>query len=176
MAKSKQEKKVIVEQYKKLLSDASCVVVIKPSKLTPNEVNEFRRKLFDVNAKFHVVKNTLFKVALKESNLPEITELANDEHAVMFTSEDYVGASKLLKEFTKATTSKEVTKVELVKGLLNGELLDKAMVEQLADIPPVEGSIAMILGILDQAVAGVANVLQNSVQSYVSILDQAFKE
>lgn len=176
MAKSKDQKKELIEKYKKLLEGSPNVVVIKPSQLTPNEVNDFRRKLFEVDANFNVVKNTLFKIALQESNLPEIEELKSGEHAVMFTSEDYVAANKMLKEFAKEINTKDVMKIELVKGILDGELLEKETVEQLAEIPPIEGSISMILGIMDQAIAGVTNVLQDSVRSYVSVIDQAFKE
>lgn len=176
MAKTKEQKKELVDMYTNKLNESACIVVVEPSKLTPNEVNKFRKQLFDIGGSFHVVKNTLFTIALKEAGLPDIEELAGGEHAVMFTSEDYVSASKALKAFIEDTKADKEPRITIVKGVLEGELLEKAMVEQLADIPPIEGSISMILGVLDQAIAGVANVLQNPVQSYVSVLDQAFKE
>ncbi|BCX13812.1 MAG: 50S ribosomal protein L10 [Candidatus Dojkabacteria bacterium] len=176
MAKNKNQKKEIIDYYTEKLQNAECIVVVKPERLTPNEVNNFRKKLYDFGGSFHVVKNTLFKIALKNAKLPEIDGLDNGMNAVMFTTEDYVNASKALKAFIEETKEEKDPRVKIVKGILNGELLEKDMVEQLADIPTVQGSVAMILGILDQAVAGVANVLQNSVQSYVSIIDQAFKD
>ena len=42
-------------------------------------------------------------------------------------------------------------------------------------MPDKKGSVAMILGILDQAMSGVVNVLEDAPRAYVSIIDQAFK-
>jgi large subunit ribosomal protein L10 len=176
MAKNKQQKKELIDFYIKKLENTKCIVVVEPNKITPNEVNAFKKELFEHGASYHVVKNTLFKIALEKSNLPEIEELDSGMHAVLFTSEDYVSASKALKRFIDNTKERKKPRIKIVKGILEGELMEKELVEQLADIPPVEGSVSMILGILDQAVAGVANVLQNSVQSYISIIDQAFKK
>jgi large subunit ribosomal protein L10 len=178
MAKTRKQKVKLLDEYRKLLKESTGVFVTKPSKLTPNEVNEFKKDLYDINSKFHVVKNTLFKIALKENNLPEIEELNNEEHAVLFSKDDVASSAKLLKKFIDATTDKkkDIVKLSIVKGIVEGQLLDKDQVVEIADMPNKETSIAMILGILDNAIAGVLNVLEDPLRGYVSILDQAFKE
>lgn len=177
MAKSREEKKLLIESYQKLLEKSACVIVVKPNGLTPNETNAFRKEILDINSKFHVVKNTLFAIALKNSGLPEISELSDGSHAVLFCEDDYVTASKKLKNFIEtAVNPEDKPKIEIVKAILEGDLLEKDQVAQLADMPTKEGSVALILGILDQAIAGVANVLEDSVKSYLSILDQAYTE
>jgi large subunit ribosomal protein L10 len=177
MAKTKKEKMALKDKYVKAIKDAKAIIVVKPSKLTPNEANDFRMNIYDFGAKFNIVKNSVFKIALKDAQYPEITELDNGEHAAVFLQEDIVNPSKTLKKFIDATTSKDgAVKIEIVSGILDGALLSKEQVSELADMPDFNGSISMILGILDNAMSGVVNVLEDPTRSYTTILDQAFKE
>ncbi|MCA9386698.1 50S ribosomal protein L10, partial [Candidatus Dojkabacteria bacterium] len=59
---------------------------------------------------------------------------------------------------------------------LDGAQLTVDQAISLADMPSKEESIAMILGIIDSALGGVVNVLNDAPRSFVTILDQAFKE
>lgn len=177
MAKTKKEKKVLLENYKSKIESSKGFIVVKPSKLTPKEVTEFRKELFDANALFSVVKNSIFKLALKDLKLPEIESFTSTEHAILFFGEDMVTPSKSLKKFIEATKSKEGdVKIQIVTGVLEGEALSAEQVEELAEMPDKRGSISLILGILDASLAGVLNVLEDAPRSYVSIIDQAFKE
>lgn len=177
MAKTRKEKVALKEKYVNEIKKAKALIVVKPSKLTPNEANDFRMNLFDFNANFNIVKNTIFKLALEEASVPAIKELETGEHAVLFLEEDIVNPSKSLKKFIDATTGKDgVAKIEIVSGILDGAILSKEQVSELADMPDFNGSISMILGILDNAMSGVVNVLEDPTRSYATILDQAFKE
>lgn len=177
MAKTKEQKKKIVKEYIDNLKGSKGVVILKTQKITPEEANEFRKKLYDLDAKFHVIKNTLLGLALKEAGLPEEEDLKADSHAVVFIKEDIVNASKVLKTFVTETKTAEMeAKANIVSGYLDGEKLTKEQVAELADMPSKEGSIALILGVLDNALSGVLNVLEDPIRSYASVLDQAFKE
>lgn len=177
MAKTKQVKKELALNYSKRLKESKGIIFVKPSKLSPNETNEFRKGLYDINSQFNIVKNSVFKIALKDSNLPEVESLNGGEHAVLFMGEDIASASKALKKFSDDTKDKEgKSKVEIVAAILDGALLTKEQTIELAEMPDKKGSIAMILGILDQALSGVVNVLEDAPRSYVNILEQAFKE
>lgn len=176
MAKSKAEKKQLVEKYKSKLQNSKGVIVVKPEKLNPNETNEFRKDIYDIDSEFNIVKNSIFKIALSELEMPELESLKGGEHAVLFMGEDIVSASKALKKFSDSTKDKEGNvKVQVIAGILDGQLLSKEQAEEIAEMPDKKGSIAMILGILDQAMSGVVNVLEDAPRAYVSIIDQAFK-
>lgn len=176
MAKTREQKNSIVAEYAEKLSASKCIIVIEPKGLTPNEINEFRKLIFDFGTSLNVVKNTLFKVALKQEELPEIEGLDSSEHAVLFCGEDFVGPLKALKKFIDDTKVQKEPRVKIIVGMLDGQVIPQNQVLELADMPSFEGSISQILGILDMALSGVANVLEDSVRSYVSILDQAYKE
>jgi large subunit ribosomal protein L10 len=177
MAKTKKEKKALADSYSQKITQSKGFIVIKPSELTPNETNEFRKNLYDAKADFHVVKNTIFKFALKNNNLPEFESLENGENAVLFLQEDFVQPSKALKALVENLKTKSGdAKIQIIAGMLDGEKLTDTQVSELAEMPDKKGSVAMILGILDNALSGVLNVLEDAPRSYASILDQAFKE
>jgi large subunit ribosomal protein L10 len=177
MAKTKKEKVVLKNEYQKRLKASKGLIVLKPSKLTPNEVNEFRKEISKFESNFTIVKNSIMKIALKEEKLPEVASLDFGEHAFLYLAEDIISPSKALKKFIDSTKNKEgVVKLEIIAGILEGALLDKVQVNDLAEMPDKRGSVAMILGILDQAISGVLNVLEDAPRGIVSVLDQAFKE
>ena len=175
MAKTRKEKKVIMAEYNKSITDSKGFIVLKPTKLTPNEANDFRKEIYEFDSTLKVVKNSVFKRALKENNL----ELAIDkgEYAVVFLKEDIINPSKKLKKLIDdAELRKEEPKVEIISAVLDGNVLTKEQAIELSEMPDKEGSISMILGILDNAVSGIIYVLEDAPRSVVNVLDQAFKE
>lgn len=171
MAKTKDQKQAMLAAYKQYLQDSNGVIVVNPTGLTPNQVNEFKMKLSELGSQYHVVKNTLFKMALNEAGMPALESFESGAHAVIFSGADIAATAKLLKEFMKANEEK----VTVDAAVLEGQVLDKAQAEALAELPSKEQSISMILGLIDQSLSGVANVLEDSVRSVAIIINQAFE-
>ena len=176
MAKTKQDKKELLEKYKEQIANSKGIVIVKAQGVTPSQASEFRKELFDYGAEFHVIKNTLFKLALKESQLEEVDSLNMGSHSVVILKEDIVSPAKALKKFIEDTKVAKEEIVEVVSGFLDGNKLSQEQAKELAEMPTKEESISMIMGILDNAVAGIVNVLEDAPRSYVTILEQAFKE
>lgn len=172
MAKTKSQKKAMLSDYKAKLGDATGIIMLSQIGLTPADINEFKLKLAELDGSYNVVKNTIFKIALNEAELPELENLNAGPNSVVFTSEDVAGTAKLITEFIK----QHKDKVEIRGGILDGQSLSIDQVRELSELPTKEQSVAMIAGILQQNITGVAYVLQNSVQSIAIILDKAFTE
>lgn len=175
MAKTKEQKKDILKEYNSNISESKGFIVLKPSKVTPNEANDFRKEIFDFGSSLKIVKNSIFKKALKENSLD--LELGKGEFAVVFLKDDIVSPSKSLKKFIEnAKTAEGDAKIEIISGVLEGNVLTQEQVTELSDMPDKAGSVSMILGILDNAISGVVYVLEDAPRSVVNVLDQAFKE
>lgn len=172
MAKTKPQKEAILAAYQAKLGESTGFFIIKPTGLKPNDVNDFKKKLTAIGSTFTVVKNTLFAKALKDANLPEFDTLQFGENAVMFINQDIANTAKLLKEFAK----EQKDKVEIRAGVIEGNAITGETVNELADLPTMEQSISMIVGLINQSLAGVTNVLEDSVRSVAVIIDQAFKD
>ena len=172
MAKTKVQKQEMLKGYTESLKDSMGVIVLSQSGLKPADVNQFKQSLAEVDATYTVVKNTIFNIALKETELPEMDVFSAGPNSVVFTSDDVASAAKVVADFVK----KFKDNIEIKAGLLEGQQLTLDQVKELSELPTKEQSVAMIAGILQQNIAGVANVLQDSVQSIAIILDKAFQQ
>src|SRR5690606_8052967 len=119
--------------YNQKIAESKGFIVLKPSKITPNEASDFRKEIFDFGSSFNVVKNSIFRLSLKENNID--LGLDKGEYAVVFLSEDIVGPSKSLKKFMEnAKTADGESKIEIVSGILDGSVLTKEQVTELSEM------------------------------------------
>lgn len=177
MAKTKKFKRELLKEYTEMIQSAKAMVVLRAKGVTPNESNQLKREIFDQGSEYHVIKNTVFRIALQEANLSNEEVISEGEHAVVFMKDDIVTPSKALKAFMENVKDSESnSKAQIAFGFLDGSYLTGEQVSELAEMPDIQGSISMILGILDQAMSGVVNVLEDAPRSFVTILDQAFTE
>ncbi len=70
MAISKEKKAQLLETYVSLLGDSQAIVVVSALGLKVPEVTQLRVKIRESGARFHVVKNTLFRRALTQAGMP----------------------------------------------------------------------------------------------------------
>ena len=71
MPLTRKEKQKFIDQYAERLQKSRAIVVLRNKGLTVAEITALRKKLRDADATFQVTKNTLFKIALKDSQFPE---------------------------------------------------------------------------------------------------------
>jgi large subunit ribosomal protein L10 len=170
MAKNKPQKLAMLEMYLSQLENSKGLILLDYTGLTPNEAVEMKMTLSGMNSNYNVVKNTIFKLALNQKELPALTDLEFGPHSVVFINEEVAGIAKKVKEYVKDLNGKLTIKA----GILDGQLLSAAQVDALAEMPTKEQSVAMIAGLLTNSLSGVVNVLQDSIRSVVTIIDQAY--
>jgi large subunit ribosomal protein L10 len=172
MAKTKDQKVAMMDSYKEKLSKTNGVIVIDHKGLTAAEVSDFKQAVKAIGGSYNVVKNTLFNIALDKAGLPKLDIIKSGAHAVLFLGSDVSETAKLLQKFMKDTKDK----IQLRTGMYEGQVLTVAQITELAEMPTKEQSISMILGLLDQPMTGVVNVLEDSVRSIAVIINKAFQE
>ena len=65
MALSKQKKNEVVEQYKEWLTKSQSVILVEYTGATMKDMENIRSQVRESDGEFHVVKNTLVKLALE---------------------------------------------------------------------------------------------------------------
>ena len=94
---------------------------------------------------FKVAKNTLIKIALKNSNINELDKLLSGSTAVAISYEEPVSPAKVIRDFNK------VSDLPRVKGILfEGQFFEGEQYKKFADLPSKEellAKLAMMLGI-----------------------------
>jgi len=134
--------------------------------LTVAEVTNLRKKLRDAKAEYHIVKNTLFKLA-SEGVLPvaDLESHLAGPTAIGFAKGDPVGAAKVLIDYAKDHKA-----ISVKAGVLSGKVYDPKQVEALSKTPPREVLIAQMMGSLNSPITGLVGTLNGILSNFVFTL------
>lgn len=134
--------------------------------LSVADLTELRKKLREVDAEFHIVKNTLFKLAADGLITDEtFSSYLEGPSAIGFAKKDSVSAAKVLLEFAKTHKTFAVK-----AGYVEGRTLDADQVIALSKLPSREVLIAQMLGSLNSPITGLVGTLNGILSNFVFTL------
>jgi large subunit ribosomal protein L10 len=164
------EKNLIVSEIKSRVDRTPYVLLTDYTGMQVPQFNELRNRLGGVNAELRVVKNTLLRRALADSNLPDLESYLHGQSAVVMGEADVSAAAKILKNF-----SAEFQKPKLKVGILDRAILNVDEIMALADLPSKDVLQAKLLGLL-MAPASTLVRLINTPASQVAQVLKAYSE
>ncbi|MCX7895959.1 MAG: 50S ribosomal protein L10 [Thermoanaerobaculum sp.] len=164
---TREQKEQQLQGLKAALVPASGLFVMDFSGLTVAEVTELRRKVKEVEGSYVVVKNTLARIALAGSAKEPVTRLFVGPTAVAYTSKDVVALAKVLAEFAKGHE-----KLKFRGALVEGQLLDAAGAQQVANLPSKQELVARLLYLLQSPMRRLVVALNWPVKSLAVTLKQ----
>ena len=157
MAISKDKKNTLVADLTALLNDSKMVTYAKYLGLTVAELQELRKMARESDVKIKVVKNRLFRVAMKEIAAYKDTETTGLIGQLLYaigTDEDFT-AAKVLAKFAKTHPT-----MELIGGFNSeGANLSKEEVTTLGNLPTKNELIAQIVDTLLSPINGIVSGL-----------------
>ncbi len=160
----------LVEEYKKLLQNSRALFLVNYKGLTVEEVDLVRRKFDTVNAKYKVVKNTLFKIALKGTDSEAISDYLIETNGVIFVKDDPVVVSKTLNEIA------DKSKFLIYKvGILEGKIVDEAQLKFLSTLPSREVLQSQLLSLFLAPSTNMVNLLAAMPRNFLNVLN-SYKE
>ena len=133
--------------------------------MTVPEFDELRNRLTENGSECHVAKNTYMRKALENAKLPDISEHLLGQTAFVTGESDVCAAAKTVKNFVK-----EFKKPEIKTGILDGDILDAAQVNALADLPSREVLLATLLGTINAPATALARVLNEPATSLARVI------
>ena len=143
MAITKEQKREMVAQYGEWLDRSDAIVLAEYTGMTMKDMDALRKKIREAGGEFHVVKNTLAKLALKDAEIDYDDEHFLSSTAIGFAFEDPPALAKAMTDFEKESDSLKV-KV----GYLEKQMMSAAEVKALADLPPLPVMRATLLSTL----------------------------
>ena len=161
--KAKQEQ---VEALSAKLNKAVAGVVVDYRGITVADDTKLRKSLREAGDEYKVVKNTLLGRALKEAGIDGLDSVLEGTTAIALSSEDYVGAAKILCEYADKSKTFEVK-----AGFVDGKMIDAEGVKNLAKLPSKEVLLAQVLGGLNAPITGFATVLNGTMKGLVVALN-----
>src|SRR5580698_2784968 len=93
------EKTYISNEYVTRLNASPYFIVVDYRGLKVGPITELRKRLHGAGAEMHVVKNSIFKLAVKEAGLADLGTTLSGQLAVVTGQKDVSSAAKIVKTF-----------------------------------------------------------------------------
>ena len=164
-------KQAVVAQLKEQLESAKGVVLTSYKGLTVAQDTELRRELREAGVSYHVVKNTMLRIAAKEAGIEGIEEHLEGTTAFAFSTEDAVAPAKVICGFLKKNKLEDAEVLTVKVGMVEGKVIGVDEVKALAALPSREELIAKLLGSMNAPISNTVNVLQGVIRNAVYVLD-----
>ena len=166
----KSKKQEVISAIKRGFEENEAVFVVNQNKMTVVNTENLRKQLRDANATYLVCKNTLARLAAKDSPfaciLPELT----GQTAIVF-SKNLTETAKVVQEFA----SKSDGKVTIVCGGYSGKLLSTDDVKTLSQLPSMDELRARIIAVI-QTPAQRLSVLAQAPAGQIARVLKAYSE
>lgn len=149
----------MVKQYKvdgvaslvERLKARSNMILTNYSGIQVKDLSKLRKTLRSKNAEYRVVKNTMFKRALKEVGIAGLDDYLKGPVAVAFVNEEFGDVAKALKDF-----SKDVEKFTFSAGYMGSVVYDQNQIKRIAELPSKEVILSQIMSLINGPARGIA--------------------
>lgn len=167
---NREEKVSKVGKLNETFSKAKFAIVADYRGLKVTELEKLRRELKESDAQFQVAKNSLLRLAVKDTEYEVLTEYFTGTTAVALSFADPVPSAKALSGFAK-----EYEAFSIRSAALDGSVLSADEVIALSKLPGKEQLQAKMLGTMAAVPTGLVQVLSGVPRTFVYAL-QAIKE
>ena len=164
----KADKERIVEELTARLKDTPTLFVADYRGLSVSEIDDLRTKLIEHGAKFTVVKNTLTKRAAEAAGADALLAMLDGPTAIAFIEADgdMVAVAKALSDSAKTT------KILAIRGgILDGNPIGEAEVQNLATLPPLDVLRGQVVGAITAPLMTVVGLISAPVRDLLGLIE-----
>lgn len=161
----KTKEQVVAELHEKL-KHFNLAVLTNCSGMNVGKITNLRNALRKTDTELRVVKNTLLRIASKETDLTGLQEHFKGPLAIALNYSDVVETAKVLIDFAKKNAE-----LEIRAGMLNGKVITSEQLNSLATLPSREILLGKLLSVLIGVQTGLVSVLSAVPRSIVQVLD-----
>lgn len=155
---NKKKKQEIVQELTEDISKAKAIYFTSFMGLNVSKISDLRNKLRDLNTKAKVAKKTLADLSFKQSGI-EINFKDQFDDSVMFNFafNDPILTAKTLWQFSKQNEN-----LKILGAFMDGKILKKEEIIQLAQIPPREVLLGRLVSSLASPIRNFNYVLKGN--------------
>ena len=143
MAIGLEEKKQIVSEVNQAAASALSAVLADYRGINVDKLTELRKTARENQVYLRVVRNTLLKRAIEDTDFDCIKEVLEGPTLLAFSKEDPGAAARVLKDFAKENESFEIKALSV-----GGELLDANQIDVLAKLPTMDQARSMLMSVM----------------------------
>ena len=151
-----EQKKQVVADLAELIKASASGVVVNYQGITVENDTALRKALREAGVKYVVMKNTLTGRACDMCGYSDMKQYLSGMTAIAISSpEDPIAPAKILKEYAD-----KIDSFQILAGYCDGEVIDAAGVNSLAEIPSKEVLLAKFLGSIKSPIYNFAYAIQ----------------
>ena len=160
------EKEARVKEVQEQFGRSQAVVLADYRGLNVEEVTELRKRLREAGIEYRVVKNTMTSRAAQAAKIEGLDQFLTGPTALAFSYQDPTTAAKILANFAKDHKC-----LQLKGGILEGRVIGKELVQELAQLPSREELLGKLAGLWQAPVRGLVTVLSAPMRNLVYAVD-----
>jgi large subunit ribosomal protein L10 len=159
------EKAAVIEKAKEWYTQSTGLIFTDYRGLTVPQIQTLRQSLRETGGEYHVVKNTLLRIAMGNdiASLPD--ELHNGPTATAFLFKEEPSCAKLLVKFAKDHKG-----FEIKGGYFEGKALSAAEVEAYSKLPTRTELLSMIAGLMQAPIANVVGLMNEIIAAPIRVV------
>ncbi len=161
----KTKENVVAELHEKL-KGVKLAVLANYSGMSVAKITALRNELRKAGTEMRVIKNTLLRIASKDTDFVVLDDHLKGPLAVILNYGDVIESTKLLVDFAKKNAE-----LDIKAGLMSGRLLSKDQISVLADLPSREILLSKLLSVMVGTQTGLVSVLSGVPRNLVQVLE-----
>ena len=163
---NRKEKELIVTDLSKRIEGYKAVVLTHYRGLNVEQINQLRKRLREEKVDYHVIKNTLMRLASKGTDLEKLNGYFEGPTAIAISYGDPILLAKVLSEFTKTQPS-----LEIKVGLIEGRVSRPEEVKALATMPSREVLLGQLLATIQMPASQLLGAILVTFQEFLSVVE-----
>jgi large subunit ribosomal protein L10 len=162
----KEEKGTTVAELAEDFGRASIALISEYKGMKAAESDDMRRRIRAVRGEFRVTKNTLLRLAIKDTKFGSLDGHLGGPIGLILSYADPVELAKTVSSFKEFGE-----KFKIRGGVLDGKPLSPAEINELASLPPREVILAQLLGLLQAPATQLVRLLNEPGSTVARLLD-----
>ena len=154
MALSLEEKKAVVSEVSEVAAKAHSAIAAEYIGIDVESMTQLRAKARESDVYLRVVKNTLARRALADTDFACMSDSLTGPLLLAFSQEDPGSAARVISDFAKGNDKLVVKLVSI-----GGKLLEAGDIKRLADMPTKEQAISMLMSVMNAPITKLARTL-----------------
>ncbi len=155
MDNPRSEKVAVVGEVRQHFEDSSAAILTEYRGLKVKELAGLRRTLRSSGGEYKIYKNTLVRLAAKESGLEALDEMLVGPTGITFINGDAAAVAKVLRDYSRTNP------LLLIKGgVLGDKIIGPKETAALAELPSREVLLAQIAGTMAAPMRQLAGLMQ----------------
>lgn len=160
------QKTEIIGDVRSALQGAGLVILTDFKGSTVAEMETVRRTVGETGASFRVVKNTLSRIAVKETELEGLEGYFRGNTGILLSGDDPISAAKAFRSLRK-----DNEKLEAKAGFFEGTVLTAQEVDAVADLMGREELLSKLLATITESPRQILRVIQGPARNLVNVLN-----